>query len=911
MKVETKPGISSRPGTSPRAVPKNPLLWAVLLLVLSLSVLFWRSFNPAYVHFSNDGPLGAMVAEQNSMPAILTGLWVDLNWLGSEGLSPSPTVTTFLRFLSPYVYGRILPPAALFLVGISACYCLRKLKLAPLACVLGGLAAALNSDFLSTCTWGVASQIVGFGANYIALGLVTGDNSRRQWIKVVLAGFAVGIGIMEAYDIGAIFSLFVAAYIFYHAVFLQEKVARQNVGRGLGRIVVVALFAAYISAHALTTLIGTQLKGVVVAEHDMQTAKQRWHYATQWSLPKAEALQIIVPGIFGYRMDSPNGDNYWGTIGSNPELADAEKLLDDPDAQIRAQAKDMLGQGANWRISGTGYYAGVPVMVIALWAALQSFRRAGSVFSPMQRRAIWFWSGAVVICIPLAFGRYAPFYQIFYALPYAGTIRNPTKFMHVFNWALIILFAYGVHGLVQAYLENALERKGGWRARFKNGLAQATLFDRRFLAGCIGAIVVSVFAWFMYDTANVQADLLKYMQHVGIDPSIAVRDARFSLHAIGWFVLLLALSVALLALCFSGQFGGARARYGAWLLGVLVVLDLARADMPWIQYWDIAYKYATNPIIDRFRDQSYEHRVDILPFGSFSEQMKIFRQVYALEWTQQLFTFYNIQSLQVVMEPRVAVDKFKFLQALPWTEPANIVRTWELTNTRYLVGDGTPQFVAALNQKFDPLLQRFRLLKFPDGTPVNFNLALKPGRDGTAYSDYTTTNNPAGELGVIEFTGALPRAKLFSNWQVNTNDDATLQLLASPAFDPHRSVIVADASLPAPAPADTYRDPGTVTINPDYRAKRIELSAEVQVPAVLLLSERYNPKWQVTVDGQPAPLLRCDYIMRGIHLTPGHHAIVLKFVTPLATLYVSLSAIVMGLALIAWLAKQRIAGGAN
>ncbi|HEX3799179.1 MAG TPA: hypothetical protein VH413_10800 [Verrucomicrobiae bacterium] len=904
MKAETKPRVSHRPAAAPDPGPKHVFLWAALLIIVCLSVLFWKSFDSAYIHFSNDGPLGAMVAEQNSMPAILKGLWMDLNWLGSEGLSPSPTVTTFMRFLGPYVYGRILPPAALFIVGIAACFCFRKFKLAPLACVLGGLAAALNSDFFSTCTWGVASQIVGFGANYVALGLLAEEGTRGRWQRTVLAGFAVGIGIMEAYDIGAIFSLFVAAFIVYREIFLREKISSRNAIGGFGRVAIVALFAAFISAHALTTLVGTQLKGVVAAERDMQTPERRWQFATQWSLPKAEALQIIVPGIFGYRMDSPQGDNYWGTIGSSPQLEEAEKQLNDPNPQVRGQAKETLTQSANWRISGTGYYAGVLVVLIAIWAALQSFRGERSVFTRLQRRMVWFWFGVAVICIPLAFGRYAPFYQFFYALPYASTIRNPTKFLHVFSWVLIILFAYGAHGLIEvsrAYAERGSEA----RESFKKGLAKAAVFDRRFLAGCGIAIIASGCGWFLYAQKNVQADLIKYMVRVGIDPTIAVRDAEFSLQAVGWFILLLILGTALFAAIVSGRFTGTRARWLGWALGALLVFDLGRADAPWVLYWNIADKYATNPIIDLFRDRPYEHRVDILPFGSFSEQMKIFRQVYALEWSQQLFPYYNIQSLQVVMEPRVSVDKYKFLQALPWTDPANIVRTWELTNTRYLVGDGGPDFVTALNQKFDPLQHRFHLAKLTNGEPANFNLALKPGHDGSAYSDYTATNVPNSELGVIEFTGALPRAKLFSNWQINTNDDEVLKTIASANFDPHRVVIVSDAEVPPPVPTDTFREPGTVTIDPNYRSKRIELTAEVQTPAILLLSERYNPKWKVEVDGQPAELLRCDYIMRGIQLKPGHHKIVLHFESPIGTLYVSLIAIAMGIGLTAWVACRK------
>ena len=32
-----------------------------------------------------------------------------------------------------------------------------------------------------------------------------------------------------------------------------------------------------------------------------------------------------------------------------------------------------------------------------------------------------------------------------------------------------------------------------------------------------------------------------------------------------------------------------------------------------------------------------------------------------------------------------------------------------------------------------------------------------------------------GTYALIEFTGALPRAKLYSHWQVSTNDTATLK----------------------------------------------------------------------------------------------------------------------------------------
>ena len=326
MKIETNPALSGRAGAAQPAGLRHPLGWTALILAVILAVLFWRAFLPDYVAFGNDDPLGAMAAEQNSVPSTMTGLWQDLNWLGNEGLSPSPNMTTALRLVtSPRMFLNIFCPASLFIVGICACFCLRQFKLTPMACMLGGLAAGLNSDFLSTASWGVASQTICMGANYLAVGLLAGAPGRRAWVRVVLAGMAVGMGVMEGYDIGAIFSLFVAAFALYQALFLSQGETAQKLGRGVARIALLALFAGFIAVHSLSVLVGTQIKDVSGTQQDEQTRALRWSYATQFSFPPAETFQVLVPGIFGYRNywhmyenSQPKDDQYWGPLARDP-----------------------------------------------------------------------------------------------------------------------------------------------------------------------------------------------------------------------------------------------------------------------------------------------------------------------------------------------------------------------------------------------------------------------------------------------------------------------------------------------------------------------------------------------------------------------------------------------------------------
>jgi uncharacterized membrane protein YfhO len=68
-----------------------------------------------------------------------------------------------------------------------------------------------------------------------------------------------------------------------------------------------------------------------------------------------------------------------------------------------------------------------------------------------------------------------------------------------------------------------------------------------------------------------------------------------------------------------------------------------------------------------------------------------------------------------------------------------------------------------------------------------------------------------------------------------------------------------------------------------------------------MMTESYNPKWQVEVDDKPAKLLRCDFILRGVYLEPGKHKVVFRFVNPPGTLFIGVASIVLGLALCCYL----------
>ncbi len=894
---------------NPTRKSKTFLLSGGLLLVI-LCLFFYENFEPGLVAFSNDGPLGQQAAHQILLPQTLTGEWDDLNSIGIFAGATPLNISAMIRLAwewplgspaGPLGFSNSYVPAGLFILGLGALVFFYQLRFSPLAALLGALAAMLNATFFGGASWGVAAPEIALGFNFLALALVMVKTDETPplicWIRFALAGLCVGVNVMETPDIGALASLFVAAFVFFKSFGNEEGSLADKATRGVARVAVVAVFALLIAFQAVNGVVTTAITGVVGTGQDAASKAAHWDDATQWSLPKVETFGLFVPGLFGYKMDTPGqmpdalqgayaGGVYWGAMGRLP--AD-ERFLE---SGAKGSPPD-----PNWmRQTGNGNYCGVFVTLLAIWTIAQSFRRENSPFSANQKRFIWFWSGVLVLSLLLAWGKFAPFYALLYKLPYFSTIRSPTKFIMFFSWALIILFAYGLDALSRTYL-NPAAKPAALRDLWKN----IGDFDRKCFFTFAGVLGLSLMAGGIY--AGHKPQLVKYLEKVGFaSEDMAGQIAAFSIAQAGWFIVLLAIIILLVTLITTGFFGGSRAKIGGTLLVAFMLFDFVRADLPYVIHWDYVKKYeigSLNPIESHLLVKPYEHRVAILPFDG-QNQLPGYDNyfgglgVYRIEWAQQTFPFYNIQSLDIIQMPRMPEDLAAYYGALsPRTEADAplYARLWELTNTRYLIG--ATGFINLMNRQLDPGKERFQIAE-------RFDVAIKTNvTQATGSEDLTVVSSPPspdGALAVFDFTGALPRAKLYSNWQVNTNDEEVLSTLANLQFDPAKTVLVSTPQKDFPAQA-TNANTGTVEFA-NYDPKDVVLDAKATTPSILLLNDRYDPHWRVTVDGQPASLLRCNFIMRGVYLTPGEHTVKFYFRLPRGLLFVTLFAYAVGLALV-------------
>jgi hypothetical protein len=74
----------------------------------------------------------------------------------------------------------------------------------------------------------------------------------------------------------------------------------------------------------------------------------------------------------------------------------------------------------------------------------------------------------------------------------------------------------------------------------------------------------------------------------------------------------------------------------------------------------------------------------------------------------------------------------------------------------------------------------------------------------------------------------------------------------------------------------------------DYGENAIRVAVDAPARGVVVLNEKMLPGWQVTVDGQPAPAFRANYLLRAVLVPPGAHTIVWSYHPPRYAFFLAL-----------------------
>ena len=83
-------------------------------------------------------------------------------------------------------------------------------------------------------------------------------------------------------------------------------------------------------------------------------------------------------------------------------------------------------------------------------------------------------------------------------------------------------------------------------------------------------------------------------------------------------------------------------------------------------------------------------------------------------------------------------------------------------------------------------------------------------------------------------------------------------------------------------------------------------------PALLMLSEVWDPGWSATVDGEPAPVLLADHVLRAVPVPAGEHTVTLTYEPLYLRLGLAIAALTLvAIVVVAVFASRQSADGAQ
>ena len=195
---------------------------------------------------------------------------------------------------------------------------------------------------------------------------------------------------------------------------------------------------------------------------------------------------------------------------------------------------------------------------------------------------------------------------------------------------------------------------------------------------------------------------------------------------------------------------------------------------------------------------------------------------------------------------------------------------------------------------YDPLtLQRYEefITSRPDPRARTYDLLNAGYLVATAPQEFPT--GPDAPRLLLEQSGVyvyerpavLPRAWIVPQIEVLYDTAATLARIHDPEFDPRTTALV-DSAIEC-----AHGSEGEVEIV-RYEGNRIE--AQVRGGGGLLIfSEVDYPGWQATVDGNPAQLVRADYLLRALCVPAGEHQVTLVYDPPLLKVGLAITALTL------------------
>lgn len=282
---------------------------------------------------------------------------------------------------------------AMGLAGLGVYLYLKELRLSIYSSLIGALAYMGCGSVLSMPNPGHDGKILATGIFPFILLFLHKALTRRKLIYFLLTGGISGIAAVNAHFQLIYFAgVMCVFYLVYHLIWQR----RENGIKGTTKLLLYSFFGLLLAGGLVAIhyfpIFGTMGWGARGGERSYQ-------FATSWSLPTAELLDLLTPHFSGIL------DNYWG---ENYFKLDAQ-------------------------------YLGILPLLLALVA----------VAFNMREKYVRFFVGVCIATTIVALGGHTPLYHIpYWILPGIKKLRAPSMIFYLTSFGITVLTAFGVQLLM-------------------------------------------------------------------------------------------------------------------------------------------------------------------------------------------------------------------------------------------------------------------------------------------------------------------------------------------------------------------------------------------------------------------------------------------------------------------------------
>ena len=149
-------------------------------------------------------------------------------------------------------------------------------------------------------------------------------------------------------------------------------------------------------------------------------------------------------------------------------------------------------------------------------------------------------------------------------------------------------------------------------------------------------------------------------------------------------------------------------------------------------------------------------------------------------------------------------------------------------------------------------------------------------------------------LHIYRNPGALPWFYLAPQYEIIPDENQILQKLGDPNTHPTQTALIEENPGIA---SDTSASETDSVERLEYNEHQghLKLKTTAPGPRILVISQNHHPNWNATVNGEPKPLIRANYLWTAVALEPGEHIVELTYRDPIVatTRWITLGSVVI------------------